>query len=116
VLRFLGVDASVRIEPIEANPTVGVRSPRLQRLVAGLYSGGGSVPAALRTAAKALMPQSVRQGALQSLRRRVVYTSAPAPDAGFERELRRRFKPQVVELSEFLGRDLVTQWGYDDLG
>jgi hypothetical protein len=116
VLRFLGVDASVRIEPIEANPTVGVRSPRLQRLVAGLYSGGGSVPAALRTAAKALMPQSVRQGALQSLRRRVVYTSARAPDAGFELELRRRFKPQVVELSEFLGRDLVTQWGYDDLG
>ena len=31
-------------------------------------------------------------------------------------ELRRRFKPEVVALSEYLGRDLVTLWGYDDLG
>jgi hypothetical protein len=28
-------------------------------------------------------------------------------------ELRRRFKPEVVALSEYLGRDLVTLWGYD---
>ena len=27
-------------------------------------------------------------------------------------ELRRRFKGEVVALSEYLGRDLVTLWGY----
>jgi hypothetical protein len=32
------------------------------------------------------------------------------------RELRRRFKPQVVALSEYLGRDLVSLWGYEELG
>ena len=31
-------------------------------------------------------------------------------------ELRRRFKPEVVALSEHLGRDLVTLWGYDRIG
>ena len=30
-------------------------------------------------------------------------------------ELRRRFKPEVVALSEYLQRDLVALWGYDDL-
>ena len=28
-------------------------------------------------------------------------------------ELRRRFKPEVVAVSELLGRDLVSLWGYD---
>ncbi len=28
-------------------------------------------------------------------------------------ELRRRFEPEVVALSEYLDRDLVSLWGYD---
>ena len=31
-------------------------------------------------------------------------------------ELRRRFKPEVVALSEYLGRDLVSLWGYEQIG
>ena len=31
------------------------------------------------------------------------------------RELRARFKPEVVALSEYLGRDLVSLWGYRDV-
>ena len=31
-------------------------------------------------------------------------------------ELRRRFKDEVVALSEYLDRDLVSLWGYDKLG
>ena len=30
-------------------------------------------------------------------------------------ELRRRFAPEVVALSEYLDRDLVSLWGYDRL-
>jgi hypothetical protein len=29
--------------------------------------------------------------------------------------LRKRFRAEVVELSEFLGRDLVSLWGYDSI-
>jgi hypothetical protein len=29
------------------------------------------------------------------------------------RELRRRFKGEVEAISEYLGRDLITLWGYD---
>ena len=31
-------------------------------------------------------------------------------------ELRRRFKGEVVALSEYLDRDLVALWGYDGIG
>ena len=31
-------------------------------------------------------------------------------------EIRRRCKPEVVTLSEYLKRDMVTLWGYHDIG
>ena len=39
----------------------------------------------------------------------------PAPDERFMLELRRRFKGEVVALSEYLDRDLVGLWGYDGI-
>ena len=39
----------------------------------------------------------------------------PPPDEALMLELRRRFKHEVVAISEYLGRDLVTLWGYDHL-
>jgi hypothetical protein len=30
-------------------------------------------------------------------------------------ELRRQFKPEVQALSEYLGRDLIALWGYEDI-
>ncbi len=30
-------------------------------------------------------------------------------------QLRQQFKPEVERFSEYLGRDLVTLWGYDRL-
>ena len=30
-------------------------------------------------------------------------------------QLRRRFKPEVVALGEFLERDVVRLWGYDSI-
>ena len=39
---------------------------------------------------------------------------APAgADEELMRELRRRFKGEVEAISEYLGRDLITLWGYD---
>jgi hypothetical protein len=45
-----------------------------------------------------------------------VYGKPRAPDARLMLELRRRFKGEVVALSEYLDRDLVTLWGYDGIG
>jgi hypothetical protein len=49
------------------------------------------------------------------MRRHVLYGSPGAPDGELMLELRRRFAGEVVALSEYLDRDLVSLWGYEDL-
>jgi hypothetical protein len=58
----------------------------------------------------------LRHDALRTARTRAVYGDVPPPDDDLMAELRARFKPEVAALSEYLGRDLITLWGYDDLG
>jgi hypothetical protein len=73
-------------------------------------------PAAAGTVGKvvnALTPEQLRSDAFRAKWRSVVYTSPSPPDEQFMLELRRRFKPEVVALSDYLGRDLVAEWGYD---
>ena len=69
----------------------------------------------LKATVKALAPRQVRRGALKAVKRHVVYGGPPPPDDAFMAELRQRCKPEVVRLSEYLDRDLVTLWGYDDV-
>src|SRR5271154_1282619 len=115
VLRFLDVDDTAPIELVEANPTVQVRSVFLNDLIRGLSVGRGSVGRALNAGVKKLMPRSARHQALRVVNRRFVHGDPAAPDEGFMRELRRRFKGEVVAFSEYLDRDLVSLWGYDRL-
>jgi hypothetical protein len=116
VLRFLDVDDSAPIEVVEANPTVGVRSVRFDNLRRQLHGGGGPALAALRGMGRTLTSRRLREGVLYPLQRRAVYGKPPPPDEAFMQELRRRYRGEVVALSEYLGRDLVALWGYDDLG
>lgn len=116
VLRFLEVNDTVSLQLTEANPTVAVRSVQMQRLVGKVRRGEGAVPRAIKNAVLALTSQQLRNEVLHPLRRRAVYGPPQAPDERFMLELRRRFKPEVVALSEYLGRDLVTLWGYGELG
>ena len=113
VLRFLEVDDSARIELVEANPSVHVRSMRADRLLRSLAAGQGPISATAKAAAKRLTPVWLHREAFQALRRRLVYGAPRPPDEELMRELRARFKGEVVALSEYLGRDLVTLWGYD---
>jgi hypothetical protein len=115
VLRFLEVDDTCPIEVVEANPTVRVRSPRQYDLVRSLYLGRGPAAQAAKAGIKALTPQQLRRDALRLLRRRVLWGKPDPPDEQLMLELRRRFKGEVVALSEYLGRDLVTLWGYDSV-
>jgi hypothetical protein len=113
VLRFLGVDDGLPVESIEANPTVAVRSVRMDGLVRSMYLGRGPAGRAVRAGIKVLTPQRLRRGGLEVLQKRVLYGAPPVVDEELMLELRRRFKGEVVALSEYLDRDLVTLWGYD---
>jgi Sulfotransferase family len=116
VLRFLQLDETAPIEVTDANPTVSVRSLRLYELVRSLYLGDGPVARVAKAGIKALTPQRLRRDGLGTLQRRVLYGKPDPPDEELMLELRRRSKGEVVALSEYLGRDLVTAWGYDRIG
>jgi hypothetical protein len=115
VLGLLDVDREVPIVPLDANPTVAPRSRRLDAWLFALRSGRTPIARAANSTLKALTPRRTHRKLARAVQRNVVYGSAPAPDATLMVELRRRFKPEVVALSEYLDRDLVSLWGYDDV-
>jgi Sulfotransferase family len=117
VLRFLEVDDTHPIAPMEVGPTTRrVRSTRINDLARVLNQGRGPVSGVLNTTVKAVSSRRVRTALLRPVYRRVLYGRPRPPDEAFMDELRRRFKPEVIALSEYLGRDLVALWGYDSLG
>jgi hypothetical protein len=116
VLRFLDVDDAVPVEPIEANPTVLMRSHQLDDLVHSISVGRGPLSAAVKTALKALTPSELRRDALRLTIQRVVHRAPDPPNRDLMLDLRARFEPEVVALSEYLERDLIKLWGYDSLG
>jgi hypothetical protein len=115
VLRFLEVDDDSSIVAVDANPTVRVRSQRLHNLIQAVTVGHGPAGHATKAVVKALTSRRFRRRALVATKNRVLYGDPLPPDDEFMRELRRRFKGEVEALSEYLGRDLVTLWGYDSL-
>ncbi|TML00109.1 MAG: sulfotransferase [Actinobacteria bacterium] len=113
VLRFLEVDASLPIEGVEANPTVRVRSQRLHELMHAVSVGRGPLSLGVKAAIKAVTPQKLRRGPLRRVKERLVFNAPSPPDASVMNEVRHRFAGEVRALSEYIGRDLVTLWGYD---
>jgi hypothetical protein len=117
VLRFLEVDDSVALDPVEvlSAKRKDVRSMKLHHATRALKrarhnpANSGRVARSVSTFAGRLLaqPRVARSW------RRLIYAVPPPLDEQFVLELRRRFKPEVVALSEYLERDLVTLWGYD---
>jgi hypothetical protein len=115
VFRFLGVTDDLDVESVEANPAVGIRSPRVHELVRTLYLGRSPAARLGKAAIKSVTPRRLRREAISIQRR--AQRAAPRPaDEQLMLELRRRFKGEVVALSDYLQRDLVEFWGYDQLG
>ena len=90
----------------------------------GVYAAGDVTGMFPHTHAAYAMGRVAVGAALRRFRRpsfdataipQVVFTDPEPPDEALMLELRRRFKPEVVALSEYLNRDLVTLWGYDRL-
>jgi hypothetical protein len=90
-----------------------VRSARMNELVRSVYMGHGPAARAAKGTIKTLTPQRLRREGLGAFRRKVLYGKPLPIDEQVMLELRRRSKPEVFALSEYLDRDLVTLWGYD---
>jgi len=118
VQRFLGVDDTLPVEVMEVNPSVTVRSKRIDNIARRAYGGKGVVWAPLKAGLKAITPRPLRPVArrqAKATRRRVAYGKPPPPDDAVLAELRVGLKGEVEALSEYLDRDLVSFWGYDDV-
>ncbi len=115
VLRFLDVDEHVAIAASDANPTVRARSRQIHELVHALSVGRGPLSRSTKAVAKAITPRQLRRQALLATQRHLVFAPPRPADEGLMVQLRRRFKDEVVALSEYLDRDLVSLWGYDAL-
>jgi hypothetical protein len=115
VLKFLEVDDTNPIEIVEANPSVRVRSPQLHELVRSVYIGRGPVSRQVKAGVKSVTSRHMRRSLLRLTRRGVVYGEPKPADERVMLELRRRFRGEVVALGEFLDRDLLSLWGYDDI-
>jgi hypothetical protein len=113
VLRFLEVDEDAPLSLVEANPSVAVRAARADLLVRDVREGRSPATRALRGSVRALTSERIRKAVLYPLRRRVVYSAPAVLDPATAAELRRRFKGEVEAAAEYLGRDLVSLWGYD---
>jgi Sulfotransferase family len=117
VLRFLGVDDTVPVDTIDTKPLKEVRSLQLHHLANAARKARTNPVAAgpASRALNALTPRPLRSDAFRALWRRVVYRAPRPPDEAFMLELRRRFRPEVLALSDYLNRDLTTLWGYDSI-
>jgi hypothetical protein len=114
ILRFLDVDDTYPLTPIEAKPSERVRSPRLLATVRAVSLGRRTAPRLVKSGIKLTTTRRLRRRAL-ALQRRAQLGSPRPPDEQLMLDLRRRFRAEVVALSEYLNRDIVKLWGYDRL-
>jgi Sulfotransferase family len=115
LLRFVGVDDALEINSVSANPTVRVRSHGAHELLTTLAVGNGPLSRAVSATVKGITPQRLRRKALDAAKQIVVDRQPPPADGQLTAELRTRFHGEVVAASEYLERDLVSLWGYDEL-
>jgi Sulfotransferase domain len=113
VLQFLEVDDTAPFAVRETNASVQVRAKRLNNLLRSLSVADDPVSKAVKRSVTTLTPARPRHRVQRAIRRRVVFGRPQPPDPKFMMELRRRFKPEVEAVSDYLDRDLVDQWGYN---
>ena len=117
VLQFLELDDMHPVDPTRTYPVRSIRHLSLHYLANAGRRARRNPPAAglLGHTINALTPAFARSTRFQKRWRRIVYEPAPPPDEQFMLELRRRFKGEVEAIGDYLGRDLVSTWGYDRL-
>jgi Sulfotransferase family len=121
VLQFLEVEDNSAIAVKWVNVSKqSVHSRRGRNLMNSISRGRGPLARSTKVTVKAVttvpVRRAVRKGVDQISRHRLMSAEVPPPAESFMHELRVRYKPEVEALSDYLGRDLVTLWGYDKLG
>jgi hypothetical protein len=114
VQRFLGIQELGAPAVSRANPSVQ-RRVGVDDALHRAFFGGGPVVRRVRRAARAIAGDRAGREAFRLLRERLVFAAPEGPDEQLMLELRRRFKPEVQALGEYLGRDLIALWEYEDL-
>jgi hypothetical protein len=115
VMRFLDVDEDAPMDTLDTKPVKAVRSPTLHGLANAARVARTNPDAAsplgklVNTATSKLLDNDT----FKTSWRRLAYRAPAPPDEQLTLELRRRYKGEVVALSEYLDRDLVSLWGYD---
>jgi Sulfotransferase family len=105
ILRFLQLDDTVDLKPIRTPPVPAVRSPLAQQLLW------------LVTNLSHRLGRGERSGRTTAVLRRLAHGEQhPPTDEQLMGELRARLKGEVVALGEHLGLDLISRWGYEDVG
>jgi Sulfotransferase domain len=117
VLRFLEVDDTLPIPTVELESLHHPRYVLLDQLMRALSIARRTrAGAPVVRAVTAFTPRRMSESdALGDAWRHIRYTDPPPPDEQFMLELRRRFKPEVEAVSEYLDRDLVSLWSYDSV-
>lgn len=115
ILRFLGVDDTVALSTNDVNLSTRVRARRVNNIVNSVSEGRSTGSAIMKAAAMTVTTQHVRRAAQDIVRRNIVYGKPLTPDRDLVMALRRRYKPEVEALAEYLDRDLMTLWGYNDI-
>jgi hypothetical protein len=118
VLSFLGLESQEEFVPRQTGTLPGIRSltlHQLERVVIVAQRNPNSSSPLLRAVNK-VVPSSWHSERLHNAWRKAVYAPPEVPDPGFMAELRRSFRPEVQAFGDYIGRDLVTLWGYDRLG
>jgi hypothetical protein len=117
VLRFLDVDDTVALETLDTKPVKAIRSPQLHRLANAARVARTNPAAAgpLGRTVNALTSRLLGSDSFKAGWRRLAYRAPCEADEKLMAELRRRSMGEVVALSEYLDRDLVSLWGYDSL-
>ncbi len=112
VLGFLGVDATLPIAPVETTPLKAVRSRRLHQLRRAIRKARLH-PGAKGPLVRTLDAIGLSGDSISAAFRRLAYRPQRPADEALMQRLRVSFKPEVVAVSEYLGRDLVSEWGYE---
>jgi Sulfotransferase domain len=116
MLRFIGVDDVASLEVFDAHPSVRVRSSRAQGLLRATVHGKGRGPRAFKRMVMPFTTRRFRQNAFRFTRDKLLYAKPKPPDEELALELKRRFRDEVEAFGDYVGRDLLTLWGYRDLG
>jgi hypothetical protein len=116
VLRFLDVEDSYAFQAVETKrPRKAVRFQLAHRAAIAVQRARRRPNQAGRVsrAVDAITPKALRGDAVEDLLRRVIFAVPPPADERLTLELRRRFTPDVVAFGEYLGRDMIHEWGYE---